>query len=102
LPLANNYLYIYAWLAGFIDSDGSFSINSSVNDLGKRRVSCSFRLDQRLVDPVTGESYEPILAQIASFLACNLNTTGVKASGNSYYHIHAKSVKSINIFSMNI
>jgi hypothetical protein len=43
-----------------------------------------------MVDPVTGESYEPILTKISSFLAWNLKFTGVKASVNSYYLIHAK------------
>lgn len=50
-----------------------------------------------MTSPTTGVSYEPLLSTIANFLSTNLTTTGVKASGNSYYHIHASSVKSITI-----
>lgn len=50
-----------------------------------------------MLDPITGASYEPVLSSIAKFLSVNLTVTGIKASGNSYYHIHASSVKSFTI-----
>jgi hypothetical protein len=61
------------WLAGFIDGDGSFGIrNTLATKDSKKRISCRFRLEQRMHDRVTNQSYEEILGDIANFLCTHL------------------------------
>lgn len=90
-----------AWLAGFIDADGSFGVESS-----DRRVLCRFRLVQRMQYPVRdslsmhtefGESYEKIMGTIASYLCVKLNLRKQLNSGRTYYIVSASSVKSKKI-----
>lgn len=52
-----------AWLAGFIDADGSFHLRVSqqAEGAGKNRVAARFRLEQRKVDPGSGVSYSSVL-----------------------------------------
>lgn len=92
-----------AWLAGFTDADGSFGIiyeKKELDELGKvirkRRVACRFRIDQRMFDPDTNESYEPLFQNIASFLGVNLIVIK-RSSGKEYFNITAKSRKSLNV-----
>lgn len=57
-----------AWLSGFIDADGSFSINirnKTMDGKGKDRIEARVRIEQRQEDPKTGKSYESILKLIA-------------------------------------
>ena len=80
-----------AWLAGFIDADGSFDIhvrNQRIVDgrkIGKDRVEARFRLEQRQSDPKTGESYSFVLGLIAKALATKLSLS--IHHGTSYYLI---------------
>lgn len=67
------------WLAGFTDADGSFGIINTKKESDKfgkitkkRRVACRFRIEQRMIDPVTNESYEDLFNNIALFLGVNL------------------------------
>lgn len=73
-PLDSNY-----WLAGFIDADGSFQIRQKGGRGGrdpvKRRVELRFTLEEQKFHKRTGESFEPLLSKIASFLQVNLNTS---------------------------
>ena len=92
-----------SWLVGFIDADGSFGIintNKETDELGKttkkRRVACRFRIDQRMHDPLTNESYEPLFKSIASFLGVNV-TVVKKNTGKEYFNVTAKSRESISI-----
>lgn len=92
------------WLAGFIDADGSFDIlnekkevDSAGKTVKKRRIACRFRIEQRMFDPVTNKSYGPALQKIADFLEVKLNTSLKKRTGNEYYSIEAKGIKSIAI-----
>ena len=55
LPLKNEPLYEDSWLSGFIDSDGSFSVQYTKLDNGanKRKISCRLSIEQRMLDPIT-------------------------------------------------
>ena len=69
----NQGLFTNGWLAGFIDADGGFKIRFTQQKkdvftnktLTKRRIALSFALEQRKTHPLTGESFEPIMQQIA-------------------------------------
>lgn len=92
-----------SWLAGFIDADGSFGIintkketDESGKTTKKRRVACRLRIEQRMFDPVTNESYEPLFKKIALFLGVSLVV--VKRETNKhYFNVTAKSRESINV-----
>lgn len=61
------------WLAGFSDADGSFGIiyikelSLSGKTTKKRRVACRLRILQRMIEPLTNESYEDLFNKIALF-----------------------------------
>lgn len=99
LPLKTSYIYEDSWLSGFIDSDGSFSILHSKLEKGakKRKVACRLRIEQRMLDPITTESYKPVLSSIANFLNCSLLTRTQKSTGNEYYTLTASSKISLKI-----
>ena len=96
LPMCSKALCSNAWLAGFIDADGSFGVRQTqkTNLIKKRHTSCRFRLEQRMFDPTTNESYESLLKRIAEFLGVKLGTRKQKQSGRSYYLISMDSAKS--------
>ena len=52
-----------------MDADGSFGIRHTKieNKAKKRQISCRLRIEQRMVDPITNESYFDILNKIAFF-----------------------------------
>lgn len=99
LPLKNSPLSEDGWLSGFIDSDGSFSVlhTKLENGAKKRKIACRLRIEQRILDPITNESYESVLTNIANFLNCSLLTRNQKSTGNDYYILTASSQKSLNI-----
>ena len=79
LPLDTSSLGSNAWLAGFIDTDGNFSITLSgsytSDDTETRgRVRCIFSLNQRApsLNRVTGESNVPFMTKIADFFQVKL------------------------------
>jgi len=77
-PLDTSSLDSNAWLAGFIDSDGHFSIKLSgcysSDDLETRgRVQCVFTASQSELNRVTAESNVPIMTKLAEFFQVNLN-----------------------------
>ena len=43
-----------SWLAGFIDADGSFSIQhtKSENNAKKRNIACRLIIEQRMYEPI--------------------------------------------------
>lgn len=71
-PLLEN-----AWLAGFIDADGSFDLRVSQQSEGaaKNRVAARFRLEQRKVDPGSGVSYSSVLGSIRNVFDVSLKTS---------------------------
>lgn len=85
LPLNINPLISDSWLAGFIDADGCFLIRHSTLETSKKeRISCSFVIEQRLVDPKSNEDYFTILNQIA-----NLFSTKLLITNRNYYRINS-------------
>lgn len=99
LPLKRSSLSSDGWLSGFIDSDGSFSVlhTKTENGAKKRKITCRLRIEQRILDPITGEDYFQVLTDIANFLNCSLLTRKQKSTGNEYYTLTASSKISLNI-----
>lgn len=98
LPLNTNPVSADPWLAGFIDADGSFDIRYTKKPPGlKRRVSCRFRLEQRMSDPKTNHSYSGVLTLIANYLCTRLNTRIQRSTGKTYYIIEVSSLAGIVI-----
>ena len=99
LPLKEGKLFDSSWLSGFIDSDGSFSVQHTKleNNAKKRKISCRLRIEQRMLDPITGNSYISVLTDICKFLNCNLLTRIQKSTGNKYYTLTASSKISLEI-----
>ena len=78
-----------AWLAGFIDADGSFDISirdKNQDGSGRDRTELRMRIEQRKTDPITGESYLPVLESIAQALEVVLNNR-TRNSGETNYVI---------------
>lgn len=99
LPLKRGDLRNDSWLSGFVDADGSFSIQHTKkeNKALKRKVSCRLRIEQRMIEPKTKQSYLSVLNEIAHFLNCNLLTRKQKSTGNEYYTLAATSRNSLLI-----
>jgi len=55
------------------------------------------RIEQRILDPITNESYFDALNQICLFLNCKLLTKTQKSTDNSYYTLAASSRLSLEI-----
>ena len=86
------------WLSGFIDADGGFLINYSKNKLkNKEIIKFTMTIEQRMVDPITQESYESILIMISKFFNVNLRIRHQKLTQRSYYRIVISSKKSLII-----
>lgn len=70
-PLGNN-----AWLSGIIESDGHFSIRTTISSVPDKysKIECKFELSQRQKDHL-GYSNELFLANIANFLNVPLKNT---------------------------
>lgn len=71
LPLDTSEIYSNSWLSGFIDSDGHFSVRTTLN-AKYPRVACSFELTQSRTD-INGISKLPLLEKIALFLGVKVN-----------------------------
>lgn len=99
LPLSQKNFSENGWLSGFIDSDGSFSVQNTKKENGakKNKISCRLRIEQRMFDPITGDSYINVLTQITKFLNCTLLIRKQKSTGNQYYTFAASSKISLNI-----
>lgn len=98
LPLCDSYLLSDAWLSGFIDADGSFSVqHTKKENAKKRKISCRLRIEQRMIEPTSNNSYLNILNKIATFLLCNLLTREQSATGNRYYILTASSLESLKV-----
>lgn len=107
-PLKENSLLEDKWLSGFVDADGSFSIQHTNLECPakKKNISCRLRIEQRQLDPVTNESYKSVMQQIAGSLECKLSTRKQKSTNNEYYILAAYSKTSlviiINYFKNNL
>ena len=60
-------------------------------------MSCRLRIEQRMIEPKTNESYFNAMNDIAQFLSCNLLTRKQVSTGNEYYTLAATSHKSLII-----
>lgn len=98
-PLNKDNLENSSWFSGFVDSDGSFSVQFTKTEQGakKRKISCRLRIEQRILDPITKDSYYDILNQICLFLNCNLLTRTQKSTNNTYFTLAATSRVSLHI-----
>jgi len=82
------------WLAGFLDADGGFYIRYS--ETTNLRIACNLSLEQRMIEPISNLSYEPLFLRISKFLNAKLKIS--KHNGNkSYFLIRAENKKSLNI-----
>lgn len=99
LPLKESLLSEDSWLSGFIDADGSFSVQHTKLENGakKRKISCRLRIEQRKLDPITRDSYSKVLTDLSNFLNCTLLTRKQKSTGNEYYTLAASSRISLAI-----
>jgi hypothetical protein len=104
LPLNSTSLNDNTWLTGFIDADGNFDIRMSNLDITsdkKRRIACRFRLDQRIEDPKSHNTYLSIMSNIADFFKTNVT---IVQRTKPYFNITASSRVSlalvINYFNM--
>jgi hypothetical protein len=80
----------------------SFAENKSFAEgasgsLRGRQISCRLRIEQRMVDPITNQSYFDILNNIANFFQINLLIKKQIKTGKIYYHLTASSCKSLQI-----
>lgn len=79
-----------AWLSGFIDADGHFSVRTSV--LGKYpKIKCRFELTQRQVDHNKYNNYY-FLKEIADLLITNVKSIRLTRS-NPEYRVRTTSLK---------
>jgi hypothetical protein len=99
LPIKLGSLTSDSWLAGFVDADGSFSIQHTKKETGalKRKVSCRLRIEQRMIEPKFNESYFFIMNEVAKCLSCNLLIRKQLSTGNEYYSLAATSRISLTI-----
>lgn len=91
----DSHLLDNAWLAGFVEADGSFDIRVSQTSGGssKNRVSARLRLEQHKVDPNTGVSYLNVMTSIATTLGVSLKIS-IHNGHVKYFLISASSTKS--------
>jgi hypothetical protein len=78
LPLNTEKLENNAWLTGFIESDGHFSVRCTMTGTGSTcpKIECKFELSQSQKDHL-GNSNELFLNDIANFLNVSLKSTRV-------------------------
>lgn len=88
-----------AWLAGFIDADGSFAIRQTLeSQCTKKLTECQFMLFQRIMHPKTKQSYMHIFEQVASFLCVKLKLVKARNSkAQDQYKIKVSSANSKTI-----
>ena len=82
-PLNFQPLDSSAWLSGFIDADGHFSIR--ITNAGKypARIKGKFELEQRQVDLNSG-TLVPIMSRIAIFLGSTVKETKILTNNPKY------------------
>lgn len=87
-------LYEDSWFAGYIDVNGSFSIQHTTSEKNEK-ISCKLKIEELRYDPITKLSYINILTNIAKFLNCNLKLRKQVSTGYEYFKITASSRKSL-------
>ena len=99
LPCKKEPLSEDAWLSGFIDSNGSFSVQHTKIENGakKIKISCRLRIEQIILDSRTINGYLHILTDISLFLNCTLLTKEQKYTGNKYFYLTCSNKVSLKI-----
>lgn len=99
LPLNKDNLQDSSWFSGFVDGKGSFHIRIKKKEIKEQGnffkkiwVTCRLRIEQKMFDPITNNSYESIFKEIATFLALPL-----KINKNQYFLITATNKESLKI-----
>lgn len=95
LPLDNSPINSNAWLTGFIDSDGCFSIKGFSSEKLRTYLGFQFYLPQRVND-VSGESLEKVMQNIADFLNTKLRIRTFKEK-YSQFVVNTSSIESNKI-----
>jgi hypothetical protein len=67
------------------------------NNVKKRKISCRLRIEQRMYEPISKNSYSEVLTEITNFLNCNLKIRKQVSTGNEYFNLTASSRKSLSI-----
>jgi hypothetical protein len=85
-----------SWLkfAGFIDADGCFMIGYTTKT--KFRIRCTLSIEQRMIDPYSNLSYEPLFLKISTFLNTKLRKS-IHNKDKTYYLIQANTRSNIKI-----
>jgi hypothetical protein len=88
LPLNTDSLKNDAWLSGIIESDGHFSVRTTMSSPPAARgkypkIECKFELSQRQIDHL-GNSNEIFLANIAKFLNVSIKNIRENTSHPQY------------------
>ena len=82
------------WLGGFLDADGGFYVRYTNST--KLRIACTMTLEQRMIEPMSNLSYEPLFLEISKFLKTKLNIS--KHNENkSYFMIRIHNRNSLKI-----
>lgn len=82
LPLDNSPLSENAWLTGFIDSDGCFSIKGFTGNI-RTYIAVQFYLSQRKVD-ISGNSMKDIMDKLSIFLGCSLKFRAITLNSKCF------------------
>jgi hypothetical protein len=72
------------WFAGFCEADACFDVRISQIQQ-KSHIAFRWRLDQRMIDPITKKSYKFCLSLITDFF--NVKLKQIDKKHGSYYHI---------------
>lgn len=90
----NSNILNNAWFSGFTEADGCFDIRITQTKK-KSHIAFRYRLDQRMYDPLTKDSYETCLLNITNTF--NINLKIIERKKNSYYHISITKFKSLEL-----
>jgi hypothetical protein len=61
--------------------------SKTIKSVNRDIIKFTLTIEQRMLDPLTLESYEKILEKIAKLFETNLNIRFQKSTGRSYYRI---------------
>ena len=84
-----------AWLAGFVDADGSFGLDLRYHP--RVKVVCQFQMNQSLLYRTTKLSYEPLFEALGNYLHIKLRKIKEKKSGRVYLVLKGSSAKTKNV-----
>jgi len=98
-PIKQGLLFEDSWLAGFIDANGSFSIQHTKVENGalKNKISCRLRIEKLMLDSISNINYNSILLDISKYFCSNLLTRIHLSRGIEYYTVTASNKNSLFI-----